>query len=204
MDKPSEDDLARLELEIQQDPTSEHARERLLFALAADPEWSNDPRRFDQIEWFLEHNPRHSLCATPLIRVDPENAPGPYEKLKSRWLVLVSKAPGDSTVVRGAAAFVAAESLEAGRQLLRAALVEKPHDAKLWLDLGRMSEDPHERLTAFEKARDAGETLSNLLVWIASTSVRAGEYIKADRAARELMELVRGCEVASGRQARLA
>jgi hypothetical protein len=31
--------------------------ENLLGALSADPERFDDPRQFELIEWFLEHNP---------------------------------------------------------------------------------------------------------------------------------------------------
>jgi Flp pilus assembly protein TadD len=150
----------------------------------------NDPRRLELIEWFLQHNPRNLVCTTPFMRVNPETAPEAYRRLKARWLKLVAGSPTDSQLVRGAAAFVAAESLDEGARLLRAALEQKPDDAKLWLDLGRMSQEPSERLAAFEKARDAGETLPNLLVWIATTSFKAGDYVKAEQAAGELMQLV--------------
>jgi len=189
-DMPASDDFERLESEVEKNPTSEAARERLLEALSADPERFDDPRRFELIEWFLEHNPRNSLCATPFMRVNPETAPEAYGKLKARWLALVADAPADLQLVRGAAAFVAAESLDEGKRLLKAAIAHRPDDAKLWLDLGRMSQDPGERLAAFEKARDAGETLPNLLVWIATTSFKAGDYVKAEHAAVELMQLV--------------
>lgn len=109
------DDFARLESEVQKNPTSEAAREKLLEALSADPERFDDPRRFELIEWFLEHNPRTSLCATPFVRVNPETAPEAYGKLKARWLALVADAPADLQLVRGAAAFVAAESLDEGK-----------------------------------------------------------------------------------------
>jgi tetratricopeptide (TPR) repeat protein len=189
-DMPASDDFARLESEVEKNPTSEAAREKLLEALSADPERFGDPRRFELIEWYLEHNPRSSLCATPFMRVNPETAPEAYGNLKARWLALVADAPADLQLVRGAAAFVAAESLDEGKRLLKAAIAHKPDDAKLWLDLGRMSQDPGERLAAFEKARDAGETLPNLLVWIATTSFKAGDYVKAEHAAGELMQLV--------------
>jgi hypothetical protein len=188
--RSTSDDFARLESEVERNPTSEAARENLLEALSADPERFDDPRRFELIEWFLQHNPRHSICSTPFMRVNPESAPGAYGKLKARWLALVTDAPADPQLVRGAAAFVAAESLDEGSHLLRTALAQKPDDAKLWLDLGRMSQDPRERLAAFERARDVGETLPNLLVWIATTSFEAGDYGKAERAAVELMQLV--------------
>jgi hypothetical protein len=189
-DMPASDDFARLESEVEKNQTSEAAREKLLEALSADPERFDDPRRFELIEWFLEHNPRNSLCTTPFMRVNPETAPEAYGKLKARWLALVADAPADLQLARGAAAFVAAESLDEGKRLLKAAIAHKPDDAKLWLDLGRMSQDPGERLAAFEKARDAGETLPNLLVWIAKTSFEAGQYEKSQLAAGELMQLV--------------
>jgi hypothetical protein len=53
-----------------------------------------------------------------------------------------------------------------------------------------MSQESRERLAAFEKAREADETLPNLLIWIAKTAVDAGENEKADRAAQELLKLV--------------
>jgi tetratricopeptide (TPR) repeat protein len=188
-DMPSGDDFAHLESEVLRNPTSEAARENLLGALSADAERFDDPRRFELIEWFLEHNPRNSVCATPFMRVNPETAPEAYGRLKARWLALVANAPADPQLVRGAAAFVAAESLDEGKRLLKAAIAQKPDDAKLWLDLGRMSQDPRERLAAFERSRDAGETLPNLLVWIAKTSFEAGDYEKAEHAARELIQL---------------
>lgn len=148
---PISDAFARLESEVEKNPTSEVARVNLLEALSADPERFADPRRFELVGSFLEHHPHHSICSTPLMRVSPESAPGAYAKLKARWLELVAGSPTDSQLVRGAAAFVAAEGLDEGTRVLRAALAQKPDDAKLWLDLGRMSQDPRERLAAFEK-----------------------------------------------------
>jgi tetratricopeptide (TPR) repeat protein len=187
---PRSDDFARLESEVEKNPASERARERLLEALSADPERFDDPRRFELIAWFLQHNPRHHICVTPFMYVNPETAPGAFRDLKARWLALVSRDPADPLLARGAAALLATESLEEGKRLLRAAIAQRPADPELWLDLGRMSEDPGERLKALEKALDAGETRPNLLVWIATTSFEAGDYEKAERTAGELIELV--------------
>jgi len=49
---------------------------------------------------------------------------------------------GAHELVRGAAAFVAAENLEEAKRLLETAIAQKPDEAELWLDLGRMSRDP--------------------------------------------------------------
>lgn len=189
-DLPTSDDFTRLELEVEKNPASEAARENLLGALSGDPARFDDPRRVELIEWFLENNPRNSLCATPFMSVNHETAPEAYARLKARWLTLVADAPADPQLVRGAAAFVATENLDEGKRLLKAAIAQRPDDAELWLDLGRMSQDPAERLAAFEKARDTGETLPNLLVWIAEASFEAGQYEKSQRAADELMQLV--------------
>jgi tetratricopeptide (TPR) repeat protein len=189
-DMSTGDDFARLELAIEQNPHSEEAHYNLLEALSTDPERLDDPRRLEQIDWFLEHNPRNFICITPFARVSPETAPEAYARLKARWLALVADAPADADLVRGAASFVAAESLDLSKRLLRTAIAEKPNEATLWLDLGRMSRVPAERLAAFEQARAAGETLPNLLVWIAKDAFDAGEYEKSRAAATELMDLV--------------
>src|SRR5262245_21832677 len=104
-DTPSKDDFAQLESEVLRNPTSERARENLLGALSADPERFDDPRRFELMEWFLEHNPRNSICITPFMLVKPDTAPEAYRKHKARWLALLSSAPSDPQLVRGAAAF---------------------------------------------------------------------------------------------------
>src|SRR4029078_11949694 len=138
-DMPSKDNLAHLESEILRNPTSEGAREKLLWALSADPERSDDPRRLELIEWFLEHNPRNTSCTTPLMRVNPKTAPEAYRKLKARWLTHISSAPTDTQLGRCAGAFIPVESIDEGKRLLESAIAQKPDDAKLWLDLGRMS-----------------------------------------------------------------
>src|SRR5207248_11476628 len=66
--------------------------------------------------------------------------------------------------------------------------------------LGRVTREPGERLAAFEHARAAGETLPNLLVWIAINAFRAGQDAKAEEAARELMQLVDGARAQFGDQ----
>jgi hypothetical protein len=81
---PSRDDLAHLESEFLKNPTSELARENVLGALSTNPERFGDPHRFDLIEWFLEHNPRNSICTTPFMRVNPATAPEAYTRLSAR------------------------------------------------------------------------------------------------------------------------
>ncbi len=185
---PDDEELARLEAEVAANPESEEARAYLLEALCG-AGLVNDPRRFEQMVWFLEHNPRHVDCTTPFFHVDPQATPEVFAELKERWLTLLNDKP-DSDIARGAALFIAAESLDEAKRILRTAIDTRPDEARLWVDLGRMSEDPQERLSAYERAAELRETLPNLVVWIATSSVKAGNQTKAEHAARQLMQLV--------------
>ena len=190
MNRDTADEVARLGVALAQDPTSEELRERLLEVLSVDTDAYNHPRRFDLIGWFVKNNPRHSVCSTPFAHVDARAAPAAYRDLKNDWLAEVTRTPDDPQLARGAALFFAAESPDEAEGLLRAAIERRPNDPELWLALGRVARDPAERLAAFEHARAAGETLPNLLVWIALNAFRAGQDAKADAASHELMELV--------------
>ena len=190
MDQAKADEIARLNAALAQDPASEDLRERLLQAFSVDRDGYNDPRRFELISWFVKNNPRHLVCSTPFAHVDPGAAPDAYRDLKMNWLARVKECPDDPELARGAALFIAAESLDEARSVLHAAIEQKGNDPKLWLTLGRVTRDPGERLAAFEHARGAGETLPNLLVWIAMAAFRAGQDAKAEEAGRELMQLV--------------
>lgn len=190
MDQSRDDHIAHLKAAVDKDPMSEDARLYLLEALLGDRQHYDDPLRIEQIRWFVQQHPRHSICATPFVAVDHESMPVAYAELKAMWLQLLAEAPADVQLVRGAAAFIAAESADEGKMLIRTALAHRPDAAELWFDLGRINRDPGEQLAAFEKARDTGEQNSNLLVWIASIAFKAGEFEKARRAADELMLLV--------------
>ena len=190
MDKTTAEEIDRLNVAIAQDPDSEDLRERLLALLSCDADGYSHPRRFELIAWFLKNNPRHPVWSTPLTEVDPVAAPEAYRDLKRNWLALVTEFPDDAELVRVAALFIAVESREEAKELLRPVLERRPSDATLWLALGRITREPGERLAAFEHARAAGETLPNVLVWIAMDAFRAGQDAKAAEAARELMQLV--------------
>lgn len=189
MHLPNEDDIARLERAILDEPTSVEARAGLLEAMSVSGRL-NDPRRFELIKWFLQHDPKHEICFTPYMQVDPAAAPEVYQSLKADWLVLASNVSSDAQLTRAAAAFVAAESRSEATRILRMGIDRFPQDAKLWLDLGRTVEDPAEQLDAYDRARDLGENSPNLLVWIAASAVKAGAEERAQRAAAELMRLV--------------
>ncbi len=198
VDRPTRADIAKLEAIVEERPDAVEPRENLLEAYCIVEGGFSDPRRVELIEWFLQHHPRHMICSTPFMQVDPATAPDAYARLKARWLAHVKDTPSDAQLVRGAAAFISAESLDAARRLLRAGVTATPTDARLWLDLGRASTDPVERLAAFERARELDKTLPNLLAWIAQTAVEAGDALKAENAARELLQFVDDARIRFG------
>ena len=79
MNRDTADEVARLDVALAQDPTSEDLRERLLEVLSVDPDAYNHPRRFKLIGWFVKNSPRHSVCSTPFAHVDARTAPAAYE-----------------------------------------------------------------------------------------------------------------------------
>lgn len=192
---PSAQDIEQLLSQLEDEPDSLVLREELLTAFASEPKLANDPRRCALAEWFVTNDPRNLNCRTPFCWVDPEAVPETYERLKARWLEHVSRSAFDPDIVRGAALFLTrrrerTEDQESGRQLLRAALEHHPRESGLWMDLGRLSRDPAERLAAFEQAIAGGEHLENLLVWTGVAAFEAGEAEKATHYGNELLRLV--------------
>jgi tetratricopeptide (TPR) repeat protein len=184
---------------MEESANTERARAHRLEQLSADPAGRDDPERIELIEWFLDRNPTHPGCTPPLTHIDHEKAPRDYHRIKERWLALTRGSPHDPLLFRRAAAFVASENVEEAKGLIRSALAISPDDPKLWLDLGRLSQDPAERLAALEKALAAGETLESLQVWIAVTAFKAQHYEKAEKAANVVMKAVADARARLGR-----
>jgi tetratricopeptide (TPR) repeat protein len=183
-------DIDALEAALTRESDSERLRERVLEAYAAEDLWL-DARRLEHIRWFIRNRPSNPLCRTPLMSVDPEAAPAAYAELKGEWLTTLGATSDDVLIMRGAASFVAVEDLEAATAILRKAVALSPADPELWIDLGRMSPVPAERLSHFGKARSLGSTHPNLLAWIALTAAQAGDDVTAEATAAELLALVR-------------
>lgn len=191
-------DIERLEAELMSDPASAERRERLLFAYAEDDRTLSDPRRFAHIRWFIRHHPGHRIAASPLAHPDPTRHAAAYMALEAEWRAALDDHPGDETVVRATALYLALNRPAEGRALLEALLETRPLAADVWLDLGRLSADPASRLAAFQRARSCGSTAPNLLVWIAHAAALAGELDAADTACDELQALIDGARAAHG------
>ncbi|MGE0359640.1 MAG: tetratricopeptide repeat protein [Vicinamibacterales bacterium] len=183
-------DIERLEAELMADPSSVDRRERLLFAYAEDDRTLSDPRRFAHIRWFIRHHPAHRVTASPLAHPDPRRHPEAYRAVVDAWREALAAHPDDLAVARAAALLIALDRPEDGRTLLRRVLDGAPDAAEVWIDLGRICEDPGERVAAFQRARSLGSRAPNLLVWTAQAAVLAGDLDAADALCGELEALV--------------
>jgi hypothetical protein len=183
-------EIERLEGELMSDPQSIERRERLLFAYAEDDRTLSDPRRFAHIRWFVRHHPDHQVCTTPLAQPSPVRHPEAYESIVAEWRQAMTADPTNRRTTRAAALAIALSRADEGRALLTATLAAAPDDHELWVDLGRISPNPSERLAAFRRARALGSPAPNLLVWTAHAAALAGDLDAADAACGELQALI--------------
>lgn len=183
-------EIERLEGDLMADSQSVERRERLLFAYAEDDRTLSDPRRFAHIRWFIRHHPGHQVCATPLAQPSPTRHPDAYQSVLAEWRQAMAAAPANRAAVRAAALAVSLARPDEGRALLTTALEHTPEDHQLWVDLGRISPDPAQRLAAFQRARALGSTAPNLLVWTAHAAALASDVDAADAACSELQALI--------------
>lgn len=182
--------LAALEAELERDPDSAAQREKLLWAYFDAFLSEAHPRRVEHILWFLRHAPRAVECRTPIVNVSAETSPDAYRQIEGEWLRLLAEHPNDHEIARGTALFVAGANRARGTTMLRDFLERVPDAAEAWLDLGRITEAPTERLACLRESSRLGGTNPNLLAWIAATAAKVGNLEVAESAARELLAQV--------------
>ena len=80
------------------DVTDLSATERwnLLQTLSQDQRGFRDPRRYELIKWYLDHEPGNALCRSGYTHVDPDAAPDVYQEIRIKWLGIVAEGPPDS------------------------------------------------------------------------------------------------------------
>ena len=162
-------------------------RWNLLLTLSRDQQGFRDPRRYDLIKWYLDHEPGNALCRSGYTHVDPEAAPEIYQEIKVKWLDIVAEGPPDADLSRSAAEFIALSDRNEAAHLIRRAIEQHPNDAGLWADLGRMSSNPKERLEGFERGRRLGWRHANIDVWIAQAALELGDHEKARTEAEKML-----------------
>ena len=110
------------------------------------------------IRWFVQHQPDHEVCRSPLTQPHPRRHPVAYAAIVEEWRRALETHPDNHLVTRGAALLFALDRPEDGRALLVRALQSSPDDPELWRDLGRLHQEPAPRLAAFLRARTLGST----------------------------------------------
>jgi hypothetical protein len=79
-----------------------------------------------------------------------------------------------------------------------------PQHANLWLELGRVCQEPLRLLQALQQARALGAVQPNLLMWLARAALAAHDTPAADAAAAELLAFGRRSSLRLWRHARVA
>lgn len=183
--------VAELEAALALDSESLELRERLLELYASATEPEPVQRRMGHIRWFISRHPENFLCRTPFLHFDHEAHPEDYSACLALWREATASQPGSSDIVQGLALFLSLSDREGAVGVLETALKASPNDAGLWLELGRLSREPGQRLIAFSRARDNGSNHPNLRVWEAKAAVDAGEQELAVKLGEELLAQVR-------------
>jgi hypothetical protein len=181
--------LQALEEQPDADPASEALRQEILSAYLTH-ELANHPRRIHHIVEYVRRFARDPTARCPLVHVDGAAFPDAFKTVEEEWLRLQHQHPGDPEIARGFACFMAVSNRARAVSTLEEALRETPEDPGLWVDLGRICPEPHQRLRALLKARALGAPQPNLLVWIARAAVEANDTTAAEQAGVELLSLV--------------
>lgn len=186
MVEPVPEQIVSLEARIAAEPDSADLREDVLSAYVG-ARLANSPGYCRHVLWYVRNHPRRAFASCPLAGIDAEAAPAEYAEVLQAWMEQIEAHPSDPRIVRGLAAFV--YGAEPGRAvgLLKRFQEQHPEDPDVWVDLGRMSPEPGDRLASFSRARAAGSTHPNLLVWIARSAVESADVETADEVGRELL-----------------
>lgn len=130
------------------------------------------------------------MCRSPFVHIDAKISPDGFKTVEAEWLRLLSENPNDSEIALGTANCYCPDDLERSIEVLKNAVCKDPSSADVWLDLGRYTTDPKERLNYFLEAERKGAEQPNLLVWIAKNAIEADENDTAENYAKKLLNFV--------------
>jgi hypothetical protein len=179
-----------LEAQLQSEPDSPSLREQLLWVYFEDQTLHGHLRRIEHILWYVRNFPRKVVCRSPLVKVNPAISSEGYRAVQKEWLRLLTENSSDPEITRGAALFINASDNARAVELLRSVIDKDPNQAEVWMELGRISSDPADRLSYLKEARRRGSKQPNLLVWIARTAVEVDDIMTAETVGFELLALV--------------
>jgi len=185
-----EQKIAELEKRIQAEPASANLYDRLLWLYYDNEALYGDPRRISHILRCVRRFPKEKICRTPFVHVDPILSPDGFKEAETEWLRLLSEYPNDVKIALGVANFYCSKDYKTSIEVLKKFIEKNPSQAEIWLDLGRYTTNPKERLHYFLEAERIGAIQPNLLVWIAKSAVEAYENDTAKSYANKLLEFV--------------
>jgi tetratricopeptide (TPR) repeat protein len=186
----SDKKIEELKKKILANPEKASLYDELLWIYFDQASMYNDPSRIDHILECIKRFPREKMCRTPFVHIDPKLSPDGFQQVEIEWKRLLAENPEDPLIALGAANFYCPKNVERAKDILRQILDNDSNKAEVWLDLGRYTYDPHERLDCFLTAQKNGAKQPNLIVWIASAAVEACDYQTAEEYAITLLDLV--------------
>ncbi len=189
--------LQWLEAQLTADPESEELRQAVLFEYLG-PGLHEEPRRIHHIVEYVRRFPRTLIARSPHVHVHPSSSPIGFAQIEEEWLRHRAQHPSDPELAQGHAWLVASGDPDRAVQMLEEALKANPRHANLWLELGRVCQEPIHRLQALQQARAFGAVQPNLLVWLARAALAAHDTSASEAAAAELLALVEEARSAYG------
>lgn len=181
--------LQGLEAQLTANPESEELRQDILFQYLG-PGLRDEPRRIHHIVEYVRRFPRTLIARCPHVHLHPSRSPSGFAQIEAEWLRHRAEHPSDPELAQGHASLVALGDPNRAAQMLEQALEANPDHPDLWLDLGRVCQEPIRRLQALQQARALGAVQPNLLAWLARAALAAHDNAAAESAAAELLALV--------------
>ena len=191
-------EIETLEAQLRDEPRSSFARSQLLLAYLSPNERLNDPRRIEHILWYVQNDPRRHTCRSPMVQINPEQAPEGYREVEGEWLKQVREHPGDATIIIGLANCLLLKDHAHAIQVLEEFAASDPTQAEVWFELGRVSPEPAKKLHHLLEARHRGSTQPNLLPWLARTAEESSDFGTAESVANEMLALVEDAQTIYG------
>jgi tetratricopeptide (TPR) repeat protein len=191
------EEIEALERQLMADPDPRLLLEQLLYAYF-DEGLRTHPRRFDHILCQVRKFPRSGLSRCPFAHIDPRTSPEGYRAVEREWIRLFDENPNDPDIARGLALFIECSDRERALDILERIVRQDPSQAEVWMELGRISPEPSERLRFLQEARRRGSSQPNLLVWIGRTATEIEDFTTAEIIGRELLSLVDAARAVHG------
>jgi hypothetical protein len=176
--------LERLEAQLAENPDDSYSRSMILDEYLGSLELHCHPRRIEHILALIRSDPHDAACFSPLVAVSPEHAPEAYSLVEAEWNRQLEGAPDDPKIVRGVALFVFAGDPERAKRLLVSASEKYPDNARVWLDLARMTKGGAARIPYLQQARRLGGLAH--IAWIGEAAVEAGNWELAESISADL------------------